>query len=370
MGKKCGVINLKNEYVISPNYKIDSFEKLNGKNIIVQKDNNYGVLNTNGEEIIPVVNTYIWRVNNTDFFIANSQGFFNLEANVIEGGKFSLLNEYGDTILPPIYSHISALDGSSKFLYVSKNDKEYGLFNLEKMCLVLPEMYTTCSVNDFDKNRFTVSQGGTVNEEGYLANGKYGVVDENNSIIIPIEYDLLGSYNEYFIAHKNNLQGIIDLNGKPIVPIEYDEIDFIDYRLIKLGKGTNPVSENFVYGAGKYALYDSEGKSILTSFAYENFYDMGSHLVYKKDNLNGLMDKSGREISAPLFSGFEAYSLEGTFIFSKYQDGVNLFGVLDLNGKELIPFEYENIAPEKNYFLCIKNGVEIKISRNNQILKD
>lgn len=55
-------------------------------------------------------------------------------------------------------------------------------------------------------------------------NNKYGVVNKNNEIIIPIEnkfIKLFHNLNLLLITHNNNKSSLVNFNGKNILPQEY-----------------------------------------------------------------------------------------------------------------------------------------------------
>ena len=80
----------------------------------------------------------------------------------------------------------------------------------------------------YDQNRkFIVQQ-----------DGLYGVIDLNQQIIIPVEFDYISNWVEYgpeaHFVEKEGKHGLIDRDGKIIVPPLYDEIKVDNSEIIRV----------------------------------------------------------------------------------------------------------------------------------------
>lgn len=66
--------------------------------------------------------------------------------------------------------------------------------------------------------------------------GKFGVINRQKDIIIPIEYDyIFGFKNELSIMIKDKLNGLMDSSGKIVVPVTYANVaDFPKEYLDKI----------------------------------------------------------------------------------------------------------------------------------------
>ena len=82
--------------------------------------------------------------------------------------------------------------------------------------------------------------------------GKYGVIDINNKILIPYHYDKISPlYKGYYAVELNFKCGLIDKDGKVVLPLEYEAItNFNQYfAMIYTNKGLEVVflkEKNFV----------------------------------------------------------------------------------------------------------------------------
>lgn len=96
---------------------------------------------------------------------------------------------------------------------------------------------------------------------GYLrcenTEGKYGIIDSRNNIIIPFEYDKISSYyngkTELIPVKRNGRWGYINHSNKVIIPFNFDMAEPFD-------KGDDVA---FVIQNGKYGYIDRTGKEIM-----------------------------------------------------------------------------------------------------------
>ncbi len=222
-------------------------------------------------------------------------------------------------------------------------------------------------------------------------NNKFGFIDENAKIVVPIIYDnveefgkLLDGLAKVTLNKKGKYGdyskfGFIDKSGNIILSIEYDRIEVFEDGLFKIGAtylDENPTgSSNYFYG-----LIDKSGKTIVPAeykWDIYNFKDGLARVKVEKDSSSkyGFIDRSGKVVIPIIYSyagdfenGLAAVHIDGKpgigfidtsekivipAIFSdyvKYSKGelivVNLkdkYGLFNKIGKMLIPIEYDNI---------------------------
>jgi hypothetical protein len=82
-------------------------------------------------------------------------------------------------------------------------------------------------------------------------NGKFGLVDKNNNIIVPYKYDLLYQFKNSFAPYKlNDKYGFIDENGNEIIPPKYEHLSFFDNGFAKYKLN------------GKFGFIDEKGNEL------------------------------------------------------------------------------------------------------------
>lgn len=90
-------------------------------------------------------------------------------------------------------------------------------------------------------------------------NDMYGVIDENENIIVPFEYDYISdvSIKGFYEVRKNGKYGLLNMTGKEVLPCKYNKIN-------------DPTIDSFSYSSPnmlfarenedtKYAVFDKDG---------------------------------------------------------------------------------------------------------------
>lgn len=196
--------------------------------------------------------------------------------------------------------------------------------------------------------------------------GKWGVVDSLNNIIIPFKYSYILLKDNRFIAidSKTRKAGMVDLNGNIIVPFEFSRLEFMAHNLIQVRK----YHENYF----EVGLMDMNGNWVLNmidnAFIYGFQEDMSR---ISKNNKYGFVNKEGR-IVIPMKYSF-------AFNFSKGLASVktgNKWGFINQKGEWVIPAMYQSvkdyegglIAAQKDNkygFINIRNEVVIPFKWSN-----
>ncbi len=197
--------------------------------------------------------------------------------------------------------------------------------------------------------------------------GKHGIQKFDGQNVIPFIYDAL-SYieKEYIIVQKDGLWGVIDINNNIVLPIKYGGVCPVSFSKelfwVKEKKKKNSPKK------GKWGMVDIKGKK-KKSFKYDNIKGSGDVCsVFIKDRKRGLTDSLGNEIVPAQYDEFEIYK---EFAIARKD---SLYGVLDYEGKILLPVEYSNIKKgrgkdsTKIVFTACKDGLYGLVDINNEIL--
>jgi hypothetical protein len=146
---------------------------------------------------------------------------------------------------------------------------------------------------------------------------KYGLIDDEGNIVLPIEYDKFYSRDSYNEIKRENKWGIIDYSGKICLPAIWDHVISLlihpyCYMRVTLGR--------------KVGLYNAEtGKEIIPVIM-----DEIDHL-YCPDGVN--------------------YSMKNRFVVVS-KGGKE--GVFDLEGREIIPIKYKVIRAAEHACGCFE----------------
>jgi len=164
--------------------------------------------------------------------------------------------------------------------------------------------------------------------------GKYGICNSIGKIIVEIENEIIELFESSFIVTYNGRNLIVhNLRGEAILgPVEIGSICAINYYL-------------FLYIGDDTSLYNYKGELLWRM----------NHTIRQAEKVEGLDDSS--------------------FLICRDKDWNE--GILDLNGKIIIPTKYKNITYDRGFFIteCVyyntdKNAFGLYDIMGNQILED
>ena len=316
--------------------------------------------------------------------------------------KYGVVDEEGVVYIPVNYDEISLFKEGSNYrdnVYKCQRNGKLGLVNAQDIILLQCEY---SSIKHSDEYVYLVKNG----KNGYA---ELKGTDEVKSLI-PCIYDKLESYskNAPMRATYNGKEGMIDGNNKIIIPFEYSNI----------GKFYNVGAYNmaWVEQDGKYGIYNIDGTVIqpwdiekayvmnensgTTYLTFDDFPDSSTpyiHIVvngmtgvlsgktyktvipckygyispiinkrafYKANNKWGIMDIQNNSIQDAIYDKIkinnnwlsDAFTTEGIF-----QDNMYVFigdkqGMIDKNGKAFIPVKYDSLGVFSENMIVAKCG--------------
>lgn len=262
-------------------------------------------------------------------------------------GKFSL----NDFHKKPIIADADTIFSTHFDCFVVSKAGQKGLYDAEGKCL-LPITFSNIS---FDNNRYWL-----VNKDG-----KQGLYSYMGKEILPPRYDsieVISNYRtnagNYFIV-KKNLYGLCNNEGKFIVDPQYTAIKYRYLRYFKLTKGD---SCHYLFNY-KDIIKDitlDDAMPITMQRNEQNLF----YFNYKQGKAWGLLRENGQPIIAvqydkPLQKVGYIHS-DSTAYFIACKD--NLFGLIDINNKIVLPFQYKKI--EHTY---LYNTIELTTDEGKQL---
>ena len=262
-------------------------------------------------------------------------------------GKFSL----NDFHKKPIIADADTIFSTHFDCFVVSKAGQKGLYDAEGKCL-LPITFSNIS---FDNNRYWL-----VNKDG-----KQGLYTYMGKEIMPPRYDsieVISNYRtnagNYFIV-KKGLYGLCNKEGKFIVDPQYTAIKYRYLRYFKLTKGD---SCHYLFNY-KDIIKDitlDDAMPITMQRNEQNLF----YFNYKQGKAWGLLRENGQPIIAvqydkPLQKVGYIHS-DSTAYFIACKD--NLFGLIDINNKIVLPFQYKNIQPTYLY-----NTIELTTDEGKQL---
>lgn len=204
---------------------------LEGMIIILENNNEYGVVDIQGHTILENKYESISYISSTSDFLVKSNG------------KYGIVSKDAKTLVRTVYDEIGIMDNKNG-LYVVKQNETYGIINTDGNIIIDPE-YKQIGINNLDK----YTQNGVEN--------KYILLDE----IIPIQ-------------NADGLWGLFNLKGEKIADFQYTGI----------GCESTPVSNSYpavvvpsvkiivVQNEQHYNLVTTSGELIFPSYILDSVY--------------------------------------------------------------------------------------------------
>ena len=315
----------------------------------------YGVVDEEGVVYIPV---------NYDEISLFQEGN-NYRDNVYKcqrNGKLGLVNAQDITLLQCEYSSIKH---SGEYVYLIKNGKNgYAeLKGTDEVKSLIPCIYD--KLESYSKNapmRATY-------------NGKEGMIDGNNKIIIPFEYSNIGkfynvgSYNMAWVE-QDGKYGIYNIDGTVIQPWDIEKA----YVMNENSGTTYLTFDDFPDPSTPYIHIVVNGMTgVLSGKTYKTVIPckygyispvINERAFYKANNKWGIMDIQNNSIQDAIYDKIkinnnwlsDAFTTEGIF-----QDNMYVFigdkqGMIDKNGKAFIPVKYDSLGVFSENMIVAKCG--------------
>lgn len=193
-------------------------------------------------------------------------------------------------------------------------------------------------------------------------NGKYGVVDDNMNIIVPIKYDIIrdldspGSDRKYYFCHDENGSGVLDENYDIMLQPIYSNIFFINdnkFVVMKTKGDNNSLSD--------YQIGIIDGNENLIHDYIDGFIDGGlsfnnnAHQVVfgrmkGEKFLKGVIDDSLNVIIDPIYNDVAVFGSDMPYQFYVVENNKEKFAVIDSSGIQKTEFEGTSVYDVKTKY--------------------
>lgn len=278
-------------------------------------------------------------------FIFNEvQPFYKDLATVKFGSRWGAVNKSGKWVIKPHYQSLGLI--YENLFICKRNNKEFIIDKDEN--IIIPFEYDSLAYINKNKRLIIAEK-----------NSKFGVINFEGEVIIPFDYEFISSEsNDYYLmVQKGNYLGCIDMNNEIILPFEFNNI--------KLGKDFAIVQKDRLYGMVDYKgnqiiPYDyeklvpfSEGKDI-----YEiSLSDNPTFIAHKKYESNVIIiNQDNKQVCEQEFN--DIFELGEGY----YQARINFkYCAIDRFGNIKIPLgKFQSIDP----FYKLDNGTYVSMAQN------
>lgn len=210
-----GLLTIDNDLLIPIEYTF-ILSRANNRFILWSPKSQWGMCDNNGKIIIPVKYKSVSSTENDEYYITRNEKDLN--------GAYRFT---GENVLPEIYQFYT-LDGNKVFTLKEKQPLIVNLDNTEEKVLL-------------DRGIVFIETvvHGSMGEQFFQMikkQNKFGLINSENQIIIPLIYDEISSSQHwrYYIVKQNGKVGIINVNGKMVKEPVYDVIELRkEYVLLK-----------------------------------------------------------------------------------------------------------------------------------------
>ena len=350
----------------------------------VEKDDLYGIIDTEGNWYIPNIYYYIGKISEGFVQAAinnEEEGFIHLKSKTFI--PFECWNK-GDKVKG--YDNLSIFDYTYLYAFIEDNDTIYKPSknisdSLSSLCLFCDTIYKPnyTFVNDIAP----IWIGPETNNRNFNENGKWGYINKKGEWIIEPICDIgrLPSEN-YLLITQGEVIKYYGIYSDSIILTQYNSGDTFSEGLACVGKGDSiaeylsnisfvgigkwgfinsngeeiiplkfdlafPFSEGYalVQKKGKYGYINHKGElKIPYRFEYSTTFNNGRAGVYI-DSLWGIIDKKGDWISTPQYSEFYDYSCGMAVVQINNKEGY-----IDLNGNWIILPIFQNASSFRNAY--------------------
>ncbi len=276
-------------------------------------------------------------------------GEWDLESDSLENELWGFIDENGIEFIKPQYEYYfpfaCGIAGVYKF-------NKWGLINKQND-LIIPYEYNDIRRIQEYKNKTYIN----------LKKRKWGIIDSNNNVVIPFEYEEIGSIGECIPVILNKKLGFIDINNIIVVPFIYEPVenvfcdiycDLPQYKLI----GKN----------GLIGLFDTKNLKEVIPCEYKKLKVDDNGIVAQKQNDKFVVLNSDNEELSPEFERIKGRR-EGLFTVYSGEDSA----FMNNQGEILTPFTYQKHTDDFKDGLCIaehadyEKGIDV-INKEGKVL--
>lgn len=322
IGQSYGVVNTDGVEIIPPAYSIVISS---GNFFIARKGAKSGVLNKNGELVVPL---------QYDVINAFREGY----AQVQREGRWGFIDSTGREVIPVKYQQVSELvDG----LAAVSLDKQWGAVDANGR-EIIPMIYDRAG---------SIGEGFVFTE----LNGIKTLVNKKGEQLLS-DFSAIGNFHEGLVAFRNaNWKwGYLNAALKLVIDTVFNDArGFVDGRALFM--------EN-----GNYGLINHQGKIVAQPIYYSIYEFREGRAAVESKKQWGFIDSNGKEVLKPVYD--EVFYFENGFalvkrntikqkaddreidLLSKSEPTPGKFGYVDLQGNFIIPLKYDQLWNFKKGF--------------------
>jgi hypothetical protein len=343
-----GYADSNDNWVISAQYlSADAF--VNGLARVSDQLERYGMINERDEAIIPLTHAYVGIITDDMIHAQDAQtylyGYYSAQGKLVVPFKYEMANSFS--------SDLAAVKLNNTWGFIDKAGKMVIAPQFDGSSYSAEDDWLGDYGFDFDLGYNFYTNYCVVSK-----NGLSGIIDKTGKVLVDFAYASLtvNGDEKTVVAEKceskdvNCGYGVIDMTGKVIVNFEYSGIEYTG-GFYKLYQGSKP-SAFFGSPTGGVIGFANESGKVIVPCMYDN---EGDHTF---ENL-GYAFTNQRYRGPGVYENIILLSLNG------------LWGYFDVNGKEIIPFQFEEASAfARDSAEVTLNGHEFIINKQGKCIQN
>lgn len=303
---------------------------------LFKQNGKYGFKDRNETVVIPpIIDGY------------KSLGYSGRGSVVRVNEKWGAINERGEWMFKPEYEDIITAYPRGHFV---RFDGKYGFCN-EKGIFTIDFKY--------DELKETLSFNDSVSYFLAKQNGKWGIVIDDDKVLLSIEYDSVHLHGDWANVTLNKKNGCINIKTGASIPVMYDYISGFGYG--------NDCGEMVVCIGNCYGVIDIQGKYVLPLDFEDLHIEKAGFYRAKKNGLYGLVSKNGCNLFPYKYKRLETFDANGMALAQREDD---MFGYINQKDDVIIPFTYSRAENFCGNYAVVgnRNGLFGVIDRDGMVI--
>lgn len=290
--------------------------------------------------------------------------YFPLEVD----GKYGVIKRDGNIVINPEFDEVQ-IPNQDRGIFILKQGNDYLVMNErnQKIFTNFAEVTAIHGKNAQDEDVYNT----TVLK--YKENGKFGIVDFDENKVSEAEYDqveaLMDKEGEILIK-KNDKYGVINVKGVELVHPDYDYIKGDGYTDSNGYKDAGYIVGIKTLSGINYGYLDKNEKEVLKK-EQESIYrvtEINSLDTYLVASKNGRFAIFKNNENLTDYKYIDIYYNPETQDFTVQKN--KSFGLIDLNGKVIVPEQYDELQVVGIYVKTSKNGENFIFDLNGNLVEN
>ena len=283
---------------------------------------------------------------------------------VFKDNKWGVIDSNGNNVIDPSYKEMIVVPNAKVGVFICTYDVNYSTNEYKTKALNEQNQEIFTKYNKVEALQNIDKQKNITYNEDVLKvekDGKYGLIKYDGKEVTEISFEEISTIletNEFLKVKKDGKYGILNTEGKLIVDVKYSDVDVLD---IENKAGFIVKDEN-----SKYGLVDYLNNQVL-EIKYDGIKKVYGNQLYvvTVNSKDKIVNRQGEDV---LTEGFDSVkeiltSQDNSIIFEKNKK----YGVMSIDGKTIIDAQYDELNKAKaGLFIAKKKDKYGIIDNQNQ----